>query len=418
MWCARVSFSFLNHSQAPTHSRPYHPSTNDHDHLNHHYQNEQGRVIELFIVQDLCKGGTLREVVQDQMITVGRQMYSLRTAVSWALDVAKALRYLHRCKPPVVHRDLKLENVILSTPFKKSGVVWRGDEPADSHPPAKLADFGLATFVDHGMKIKRLFKNMKTSKEGNPLGENSSKVVRMLERMRTLSSFGGSDETGDKSEHARSASNDDDGNDVTGVAGSFGYMAPEVGIESDAGRVRDPNRSLTHSLARALRCDRSPGVQRPGGYLRKGTRPPRPQALTPSRPDRLVHSLTRSLAHSRTPLHSLVRQHYNEKVDVFSFGVMLYNLCYRVIPALQINPKTGETEDMNVYVQRVSMGWRQQLNDARVPALINDIIGACWSQDPKDRPSMSDVVTRLEAVLADPTVDLENKKTGSFCCCF
>ena len=101
---------------------------------------------------------------------------------------------------------------------------------------------------------------------------------------------------------------------------------------------------------------------------------------------------------------------------MFSFGVMLYNLCYRVIPALQINPKTGETEDMNVYAQRVSMGWRQQLNDARVPAPINEIIGACWSQDHKDRPSMSDVVGRLEAVLADPTVVLENK-TGH-CCCF
>lgn len=249
MWCARVSFSFLNHTQAPTpHSRTYHPSTNDH----HHHQNEQGQVIELFIVQDLCKGGTLREVVQDQMITVGRQLYSLRTAVSWALDVAKALCYLHRCKPPVVHRDLKLENVILSTPFKKSGVVWRGDEPADSHPPAKLADFGLATFVDHGMKNKRLLKQTKTSKEGNPLGENSSKVVRLLERMQTLSSFGGSDETGDKSEHARSASGDDDGNDVTGVAGSFGYMAPEVGIESDACRVQSARpESLAYSLARS-----------------------------------------------------------------------------------------------------------------------------------------------------------------------
>ena len=78
MWCARVSFSFLNHTQAPTpHSRTYHPSTNDH----HHHQNEQGQVIELFIVQDLCKGGTLREVVQDQMITVGRHLYSLRSHV-------------------------------------------------------------------------------------------------------------------------------------------------------------------------------------------------------------------------------------------------------------------------------------------------------------------------------------------------
>ena len=150
--------------------------------------------------------------------------------------------------------------------------------------------------------------------------------------MQTFSSFGGSGETEDTDDGALGMgrvdsliSMSDGGNEVTGVAGSYGYMAPEVFNE----------------------------------------------------------------------------QPYNEKVDVFSFAVMMYNLCYRVIPALQINPKTGETEDMVEYAARVSTGWRQPLLDSRVPPAVNRIIEACWSQDSKMRPSMNEVVRQLKAVLAD-----------------
>ena len=320
-------------------------------------QDEDGHVVELFLVQDLCKGGTLRQVVQDQMITVGRKLYSLRTALTWSLEIAKALRYLHRCKPPVVHRDLKLENVILSKPIQSNrsllgGSGLRSGKPDDANvlPVAKLADFGLATFVDHGMKTKRMLPRVKTSQDpANPLGKNASKVVRLLERMQTLSSFGGSGGSDDESS-GRNRKNFSSGvgsgtNDVTGVAGSYGYMAPEV-----------------------------------------------------------FNDLP-----------------YNEKVDVFSFGVMLYNLCYRVIPALQINPRTGETEDMTAYAQRVSTGWRQPLDDTRVPAPVNEIIALCWSQESKDRPSMSDVVVKLEEVMADETVlgpkDEDQPRVGGCCCC-
>lgn len=70
---------------------------------------------------------------QDQMITVNRKLYSLHTALEWSLQIAVALRYLHRCKPPVVHRDLKLENVILSHPLqpKRSFLFGSRSKEAD-----------------------------------------------------------------------------------------------------------------------------------------------------------------------------------------------------------------------------------------------------------------------------------------------
>ena len=221
---------------------------------------------------------------------------------------------------------------------------------------AKLADFGLAIFLDHGQKTKRLLQGNKTSKDPTqPLGRSASRVVRLLERMQTFSSFGGSGETdeedvfeddGEIMDMNRMESHmckSDSGNEVTGVAGSYGYMAPEVFND----------------------------------------------------------------------------QHYNEKVDVFSFGVMMYNLCYRVIPALQINPKTGETEDMLTYAKRVSTGWRQPLDDTKVPPAINRIIEACWSQEGKMRPSMNDVVGRLKAAMEDKAVidsqDAEKPHGGCGC---
>ncbi len=301
-------------------------------------QDATGRVVELFIVQEMCRGGTLRQLVQDQMITVNRQLYSLRMALEWSLQMAEALGYLHSRKPPVVHRDLKLENVILSVPLRSRMISLFSDTKAAGGKEvsvAKLADFGLATFLDHGQKTKRLLQNSQTSKDpAQPLGRSASRVVRLLERMQTFSSFGGSEDTEGVDEETLSMGRmdspvkSDNGTDMTGVAGSYGYMAPEVFNDKP----------------------------------------------------------------------------YNEKVDVFSFGVMMYNLCYRVIPALQINPKTGETEDMYEYAGRVSMGWRQPLQDSRVPPAVNRIIEACWSQDAKMRPSMSDVVLQLKAMLEDEAV--------------
>lgn len=57
----------------------------------------------------------------------------LRPDTEWLLkiasDVAHGVKYLHGCKPPIIHRDLKSQNILV-----------------DGQWTAKIADFGLSRF--------------------------------------------------------------------------------------------------------------------------------------------------------------------------------------------------------------------------------------------------------------------------------
>jgi len=66
-----------------------------------------------FLVQELMAGGTLKALVQRQMLQNPTPLYSDAAALDMCIQVAKGLRYLHMAKPMVVHRDLKLENLML-----------------------------------------------------------------------------------------------------------------------------------------------------------------------------------------------------------------------------------------------------------------------------------------------------------------
>jgi len=41
-------------------------------------------------------------------------VYSAEEALAWCLQIAEGLAYLHARRPAIVHRDLKLENCLLT----------------------------------------------------------------------------------------------------------------------------------------------------------------------------------------------------------------------------------------------------------------------------------------------------------------
>ena len=68
-------------------------------------KDEKGEYKDLYVVQEVLEGKSLREIVQTQMITVHSKIYSLRQAIQWCLDVAQALTYLHSSNPKVRKND-------------------------------------------------------------------------------------------------------------------------------------------------------------------------------------------------------------------------------------------------------------------------------------------------------------------------
>mmetsp|Transcript_56779 Transcript_56779/g.164723 ORF Transcript_56779/g.164723 Transcript_56779/m.164723 type:complete len:337 (+) Transcript_56779:69-1079(+) len=89
------------------------------------------------VVTEFCAGGCLFDLLYNS-----RQPLSLRQIVKILHDVAAGMKFLHNHKPPILHRDLKSSNVLLTKPIRS----------ADQEPFAKVADFGLARTSEEGTK--------------------------------------------------------------------------------------------------------------------------------------------------------------------------------------------------------------------------------------------------------------------------
>ncbi|GIM12830.1 hypothetical protein Vretimale_16062 [Volvox reticuliferus] len=84
---------------------------------------------------------------------------------------------------------------------------------------------------------------------------------------------------------------------------------------------------------------------------------------------------------------------YNEKVDVFSFGVVLYEVFGRVL-LLDLYSK----DELEALSSRIAQGFRHSRPDC-MPQAIWDLVQQCWAQNPADRPTMPLVVRQMELAL-------------------
>ncbi|GFR40600.1 hypothetical protein Agub_g1180 [Astrephomene gubernaculifera] len=108
-------------------------------------------VYKLYIVQELCNAGTLREALEKGMTGCVRAGGAFKAlAVRLALDVAQGMRHIHSCR--IVHGDLKPENVLLvygpQSMSEDEGA--NRDEPYSAGLMAKVADFGLSLPLPEG----------------------------------------------------------------------------------------------------------------------------------------------------------------------------------------------------------------------------------------------------------------------------
>eukprot|EP00803_Ostreobium_quekettii_P002628 evm.model.scf_148EXC.5 EVM.evm.TU.scf_148EXC.5 scf_148EXC:57852-63449(-) len=86
-----------------------------------------------FQLQEFAEGGAMEDLLRSEPRNVRGPRYGLATGLKWCVQVARAVEYLHSNCVRVVHRDLKLGNILLTT----------GQEDL-SLASIRLADFGLA----------------------------------------------------------------------------------------------------------------------------------------------------------------------------------------------------------------------------------------------------------------------------------
>ena len=138
----------------------------------------------VLIVVEYMSRGSLYQVLHDPTIDL-----SWDTVLSMLADTARGMNYLHECKPPVIHRDLKSHNLLVDE-------YWR----------VKVCDFGLSTVMLNTKSTKKKITSSPTSSFNN-FGSGSG-------------SGSGSD-----SNYCRSNNNNNNNN---GCGGTPYWTAPEV----------------------------------------------------------------------------------------------------------------------------------------------------------------------------------------------
>lgn len=116
---------------------------------------------------------------------------------------------------------------------------------------------------------------------------------------------------------------------------------------------------------------------------------------------------------------------YNESADVFSFIMVLYEVLSKFKNIYKCTTGTGRAmEEVKQWAVAVSEGYRPAVKE-NWPTGIKELITECWAASPGDRPTMANVIERLEAILksgaflipeAIPEKDYAIGRPRRFCC--
>ena len=93
--------------------------------------------------------------------------------------------------------------------------------------------------------------------------------------------------------------------------------------------------------------------------------------------------------------------HYDEKADVFSFAISLFEVLTCKKP---YSDNVDKIEHAFVFMQEINKGMRPgpPLSE---PKDVMNLITSCWTEDPKQRPSIQKVYDNLESIIENRLLD-------------
>ena len=102
-------------------------------------------------------------------------------------------------------------------------------------------------------------------------------------------------------------------------------------------------------------------------------------------------------------------QSYNEKVDVFSFAIIVFELLsFRVAMAVIGDKRDLDYEAVHAHAEETANGYRLPL-PVSWPQPIVSLIQDCWAQKSSKRPSFATIERRLQEIQVKDTATAETQ---------
>jgi serine/threonine protein kinase len=96
------------------------------------------------------------------------------------------------------------------------------------------------------------------------------------------------------------------------------------------------------------------------------------------------------------------RYDYTDKVDVYSYGIMLFEMFTSLTPFDELLDGHTEKSRGNRLNDLVADGWRPMCPDS-LPLKVIEAIEACWDHEPENRPSFAELLKNPDAFVLSGT---------------